>query len=239
MIEFLGQRWRVHECALRASLPLVPQNAPQVWWALDVGAHPVTSITTSGDSLRILTHPLFFAVRDWREIGNLELTVDSQWQDAHEFVNDDGEVQSTEAEARWWPDQTVNHAHYWLCDQFALRMGSWDGAQLACEFEGAFTAEREYHRDLPDAAPSAGPDRERFDLLLMTMTKIAACEVEVPGEVKDPIAWARARRSREIGFSMPAERARAKVRALGPQQSNDGNPAGVRTWKVSFTPELG
>ena len=229
MLDFNGQRWIVDECSLSVALPLHSQNLPEVWWSLEVGAHPHN--TQNHHDLRISVQPLFAPLRDWRELENLEVNVDPAWQDAHEFVNVDGEVQWTEIEARCWPDKSINKANYWFGDEFLLRFGSLEQGRLICELEGLLETEQDYYRDPPKiSSDTSCPNGPSEKLLLMDLVQVRKCEIEVPGDVREPLAWAKAKVARALGFR--AFRS-SHVRSVGGTEEDP-----FRTRNVSLVPDF-
>ena len=230
MLQFNNQRWTVGECSLNVSLPFHAQTLPEAWWTLDVSAHPANSIHQR-DDLRISIQPFFVPIRDWRELQDLEVSVDAAWQDAHEFVNEDGEVQWTEIEARWWPDRSINKAHYWIGDQFLLRFGSREHDHLIFELEGLLEAEEDYYCDPPTVSSEVPSEpRSPASLLLMGQIQFRTCEVEVPGQVRDPLAWAQEKAARALGFRSFRS---SNVRNVG------GHPEiPLHSWKVALTPSF-
>jgi hypothetical protein len=235
VIEFNGQRWNVTGCRLGASLPLHHQTLPEAWWSLDVEAQPGNGRSDCESNLHLVAQPLFFTARHWRELEAMELRVDPVWQDAHEFVNDDGEVQWTEAAVRWWPDRSVNRARYWLGDDFTIRFGSWDRERLICEFEGMLEAEEDYHIDPPNVRPDSKLNRQPpATLLLMAQAVFSQCEIEVPADVPEPIEWARLKAARLLGLDAFSS---TQVRMVGGgPEGSDCEP--LRCWKVTLTPLL-
>jgi hypothetical protein len=179
----------------------------------------------------VTIQPLFIPIGDWRELENTEVKVDASWQDAHEFVNEDGEVECTEIEARWWPDRSVNKARYWLGDEFAVRFGSWNHERVICEVEGMLDAEEIYYRDPPsDYQPAASVDSSKA-FLFMGQTAITKCDVEVPSYAADPVQWARDKVARHLGFR--AFRSTA-VRPVG-----DDAGKNTLSWTVTLIPNFG
>ena len=239
MVTFDGQRWIVDECRLSVSFPLTPHTLPEAWWTLEARAHPASENCSRNESdggLHLCIEPIFVPLKHWRELTDLELRVDAAWQDAHEFVNEDGEVQSTEAEARWWPDRSVNMAHYWIADDFSLRFGSWDSGRLICELEAAMEREEDYYSDTPASLSTtmSRPKQRVTELLLMAQADLTTCEVEVPADTRDPVEWSRAKLARDIGLRDFSD---IRVRKLG-LAGDDRAPLRSCSYKVTLQPKL-
>ena len=225
MLQFNDQRWTVGECSLDVAFPLHSQNLPEAWWSLDVSARQ-PGHTHTQDDLRVCLQPIFAPMRDWRELQNIEINVNADWQDAHEFVNEDGEVQWSELEARWWPDRSINKAHYWISDQFLLRLGSWERGRFICELESLLQTEETYYRDPPSSNSHTSVCGQPVSLLLMDQVQIRKCEIDVPGDVRDPLGWAEGKAARMLGF-----------RSFRSSHIYRGDNA-MRSWKVTLVPDI-
>jgi hypothetical protein len=129
----------------------------------------------------------------------------------------------------------VNNARYWLTDNFQLRFGSWDRQSVVCELEGTLDAEENYFLDPPTARCKSDSRRARSPaLLLMAQATFSECEVEVPGDAREPIEWARSKAARQLGLRTSAL---AQVRPVGLDAQQHG-AAIPRSWKVTLTPML-
>ena len=203
LLNFHGKQWTADpgECRLTVALPLNGSSHAGGWWSLEIGARPNAAPRSRHRELRLSVHPLFLPAKSWRDLENTEVKVDALWQNMHEFVNEDGEVQCSEAELQWWPEPNTSRAGYWLSDEFHLRFGSRDGCNFVCELETALKPEKDYFLDPPAIRASDACSPSEL-LLVLGQATLSRCEVEVPAGEANPGEWARARAERELGLRM-------------------------------------